>query len=161
MSARVCAFEGKRRSLPMIRCQGWGRRRERRRWIVRGCCAFRVGCRTVRSVSRIAVRLRQNGSKDLTGTTCASCNRRTRHGPHCMTCVIFIIATGLSTGSITAPFSPFQGPLTAQSTAPIYMTAAQRTLAVHHYSIVMRQAGGQNLLISFRVFGRTVVVSVG
>lgn len=78
-----------------------------------------------------------------------------------MTCVIFIIATGLSTSPITAPFSPFQGPLTAQSTAPICMTAAQRTLAVHHYSIVMRQTGGQNLLISFRVLSRAVVVSVG
>lgn len=161
MPARVCAFEGKRRSLPMIRCQGWGRRRKWRCRVVRSCCAFRVGSRAVRSVSRIAILLRQNGGEDLTGATSASCNGCTRHGPHCVTCVIFIIATGLGTGSVTAPFSPFQGPLTAQPTAPICMAAAQRALAVHHCSIVMRQTSGQNLLICGRVFSRAVVISVG
>ena len=86
-------------------------------------------------MSLTAILLRQNGGKDLTGTTSASCNGWTWHGPHSVTCVIFIITAGLATSSITAPFSPFQGPLTAQPTAPICMAAAQRALAVHHCSI--------------------------
>jgi len=70
---------------------------------------------------RTAVLLRQDGGEDLAGTTGPSrAGGRTRDGPHRVACVVLVLAAGLGPSStVTAPFSPFQGPLTAQPTAPI------------------------------------------